>query len=47
MKIVLTMILMKNGKTLKQELRKPNSSLEKRMKAQKHLKINGKMRNTN
>jgi len=27
MKIVLTMMLMKNGKTFKQDLRKPNSSL--------------------
>jgi hypothetical protein len=41
------MISMKNGKTLKQELRKPNSSLQKRKKAQKHLKINGMMRNAN
>jgi len=40
-------ILTKNGKTLKQQSRKINSSLQKRMKVQKDLKINGMMRNAN
>jgi len=35
MKIVLTIILMKNRKTLKQQSRKLNSSLQKRMKVQR------------
>ena len=38
---------MKNGKTLKQQSRKLNSSLQKKMKVQKHLKVNGTMRNAN
>jgi len=47
MKIVLTTILMKNGKRLKHESRETKSSLQKRTKAQKHLKINGTMMNAN
>ena len=45
--VVLIIILTKNGKTLKQQSRKLNSSLQKRMKVQKDLKINGMMRNAN
>jgi len=40
-------VLTKNGKTLKQQLRKLNSSLQKRMKVQKDLKISGMMMNAN
>ena len=47
MKVVLTIILMKNGKTLKQQSWKLNSSLYNKMKVKKHLKINGTMRNAN
>ena len=38
---------MKNRKTLKLQSRKLNSSLQKRMKVQIDLKINGTMRNAN
>ena len=45
LKIVLTITLLKNGKTLKQQSRKLNSSLQRRMKVQKLLKMSGMMRN--
>ena len=47
LKIVLTIIFMKNGEILKQQSKKLNNSLQKRMKVQKHLKMSGTMRNTN
>ena len=47
LKIVLTIIFMKNGKILKQQSQKLNNSLQKRMKVQKHLKMSGTMRNAN
>ena len=47
LKIVLTITLLKNGKTLKQQSRKLNSSLQKRMKVQKLLKMSGTKRNAN